>query len=277
MSEVEIINSVDLTEPMARAQRDRLAVNTGVLDKVGVLRMLPDNFNATTAMVAEFYEVPRETILTIVKRNRDELDDDGFEVVARSEVTSKLNVTPDELGMPRTAPSLSLFPRRAVLRVGMLLRDSAPARKVRDYLLDSESVGFDIPKTLPAALRAYATEVEAHELTKARNAELEPKAALAEEYLVSQGGARLVRQVAKTFGMKEHQLRNFMLDEGLIFVRHSPCGESYYDFYAQFSHYFLPREKIVQHQWGNCSHYTLTILPRGIELLANRLRSKGMK
>lgn len=36
--------------------------------------------------------------------------------------------------MPRTAGSVALFPRRAVLRIGMLLRDSPIARQVRDYL-----------------------------------------------------------------------------------------------------------------------------------------------
>ncbi|NGX09143.1 phage antirepressor KilAC domain-containing protein [Mycobacteroides franklinii] len=158
----------DLTLPGARADRDALADHTHVLDKVGSLRMLPDEANATTDMVAGFYQVDRETVLTVVKRNRDELDSDGFRVIARNEVTSILNVTPDEV-MPRTAPSVSLFPRRAILRVGMILRDSPVARAVRDELLNAEhrdaTVHFLIPKTLPDALRAYANEVEAHELT----------------------------------------------------------------------------------------------------------------
>lgn len=262
--------AVDLTDTRARGDRDRLADRTDVLDKVGVLRTLPDDLHVTTDMVAKFYEVPIKTVQTVVQRNREELDGDDVKVIGRGgfEETFNMKVT-------SSASSFMLYPRRAVLRIGMLLRDSLIARKVRDYLLDTETRGgFIIPKTLPDALRAYASEVEAHELTKARNAELEPKAALADDYLIAQGGARLVRQVAKTFDMKEHELRDFMLSEGLIFRGHSPCGETYYDHYSQFAHYFLPRETVVRHQFGQCSHYTLLILPRGVELLAKRIERR---
>lgn len=129
---------LDLTLPEARAQRDSLTARVDVLDKVGSLATLPDDMHVTTDMVATFYEVDRETILKLVQRNRDELEDDGFRIIGRREVVDILSVTPDEAGMPRTAPSMSLFPRRAVLRVGMLLRDSQRARRVRDYLLDAE-------------------------------------------------------------------------------------------------------------------------------------------
>ena len=107
-----------------------------------------------------------------------------------------------------------------------------------------------------------------------RIAELEPKAELADNYLTAQGGARLVRQVAKTLGIPEKELRRFLLDEGLIYTRHSKCGDVQYDHYAQFAHHFLPRETVVQHQWGSCSHYTLYILPRGVELISKRLRAR---
>lgn len=157
----------DLTLPAARTERDQLAGRTDVLEKVGVLRTLPDDMNLTTEMVATFFEIDRETVLSVVKRNRDELDSDGYRVVTKSafEDTFKVNV-------PSSASRIALFPRRAALRIGMLLRDSAVARRVRDMLLDVEradaTVHFLIPKTLPEALRAYATEVEAHELTTAR-------------------------------------------------------------------------------------------------------------
>ncbi len=128
----------DLTLPEARAERDSLATRVDVLDKVGALATLPDDMHVTTDMVAMFYEVDRETVLKLVQRNRDELDDDGFRIIGRREVMDILSMTPDELGMPRNAPTMSLFPRRAVLRVGMLLRDSRVAHRVRDYLLDAE-------------------------------------------------------------------------------------------------------------------------------------------
>lgn len=264
------MTSTDLTLLDARADRDELVGCTEVLDKVGVLRTLPDDLHLTTDMVAEFYEVPVKTIQTVVSRNREELDEDGIVIYSRAlfEETFTLKVS-------SSASSFMLYNRRAVLRIGMLLRDSDVARRVRDMLLSVEATSaarFAVPTTFSEALRLAADEHEARELAEAKVAELEPKAELADNYLIAQGGARLVREVAKTFGMKEHELRTFMLDEKLIYARHSPCGEVQYDHYANFAHYFLPREKVVQHRWGSCSHYTLMILPHGVELLSNRLR-----
>ncbi|WP_419402578.1 phage antirepressor KilAC domain-containing protein [Mycobacteroides abscessus] len=169
----------DLTLASARSDRDALVNRTAVLDKVGVLRCLPDDMHATTPMLAEFYEVDREALLKVIQRNREELDGDGFRIIGRSEVVDILSMTPEELGMPRTAPSMSLFPRRAVLRIGMLLRDSPVARRVRDTLLDIEhadaTVHFLIPKTLPDALRLAADEYERAEIAEQRSKALEAR------------------------------------------------------------------------------------------------------
>lgn len=159
----------DLTLPDARSERDQLAARTDVLDRVGVLRTLPDDVNVTTPMVAEFYGVPAETIRSLVLDNRAEIESDGYRVVTRSVF---LESFPEErASLDQYTRQIALFPRRAVLRVGMLLRDSETAREVRTYLLDAErpdaTVHFLVPKSLPEALRAYANEVEAHELTAA--------------------------------------------------------------------------------------------------------------
>lgn len=103
-----------------------------------------------------------------------------------------------------------------------------------------------------------------------RIAELEPKADLADTYLTAQGGARLVREAAKLLGMREKDLRRFLLDEKLIFTKHAQCGDVQYDHYAQYAHHFKATEHVVRHTWGNCSHYTLMVLPRGMELIAKR-------
>ncbi len=125
--------SADLTLASSRADRDALAARTDVLDKVKVLRTLPDDMHVTTDMVAEFYEVDREAIATLVKRNRDEFEDDGYTVMIRSAFEERFTVN-----LSTQSARIALFPRRAVLRIGMLLRESVIARRVRDYLLDSE-------------------------------------------------------------------------------------------------------------------------------------------
>lgn len=88
---------------------------------------------ATTQQMAEYYEVPTETLLTVLKRHRDELESDGLTVLrgkALKEVKFIMNVT-----QPNTA-NVTLWTPRAALRLGMLLRDSAVAKQVRNVLLD---------------------------------------------------------------------------------------------------------------------------------------------
>ena len=279
-------NTPDLTMTAARAERDALATRTDVLDEIGALRILPDDMHVTAEMVAEFYDTTTEVVRQVVVRNRDELDTDGYVVLRRSEVSDKLSLTPDQLGMPRTSPTISLFPRRAVLRIGMLLRDSAVARQVRTYLLDGETAA--VPPRSPSELTRrdiliMALEAEDRaDLAEARAlkaegqiSELAPKAAMADDFLIADGGARLVREVAKLLGMREKDLRRFLLDERLIFSRQAPCGAATYDRYSQFAEHFRMMEHLVTHSRGSCTHYTLMILPRGIELIRKRLDQAG--
>lgn len=163
----------DLTAAAARADRDELAARTEVLDKVGLLATLPDNMHCTAVHAARYYEVSPEVIRQTVARNRAEFDADGYVVLRRAEVSDRLSLTPDQVGMPLNAGSIALFTRRSILRIGMLLRDSDIARQVRDYLLDSESetrgnVAFLVPKSMPEALRLAADQYERAELEAAR-------------------------------------------------------------------------------------------------------------
>ncbi len=146
----------DLTLPEARAERDSLAARVDVLDKVGALATLPDDMHVTTDMVATFYEVPAETIRSLVLDNRAEVESDGYAVVTRAEFESSFGKLSSE---DRYVRRIAIFPRRAVLRVGMLLRDSHVARRVRDYLLDSERpVTVETLTPLEYALRLVDAE-----------------------------------------------------------------------------------------------------------------------
>jgi phage antirepressor YoqD-like protein len=174
--------STDLTLASARSDRDALADRTDVLDKVKVLRSLPDDLNVTTEMAAEFYEVPVKTIQAIVMRNREELDDDGLRVVSRTELLETFNMQASNLD-PK-ARSITLYPRRAVLRIGMLLRDSPVARKVRDHLLDSERQPVTREERFAFALLDAKVMIEERD---DRIAELEPKARKFDNFLSADG------------------------------------------------------------------------------------------
>lgn len=141
----------------------------------------------------------------------------------------------------------------------------------------SATPAFDPTTLTRREILTMALEAEERaEVAEAKVAELGPKADLADQYLIAQGGARLVREVAKTLGVREGVLRRFLVDEKLIYARHAPCGDVQYDHYAEFAHHFHPRETIVNHTWGTCSHYTLYILPRGVDLIRKRMATAGM-
>ena len=130
----------------SRALRASVSTRTEVLDRVKALSMLPDYIHVTTKMVADYYEVGIEAIQSLIKEHRGELADNGYRVVAGQELMSFKNIS----GVHARTPSLALFPRRAVLYVGMLLRDSEVARRVRTYLLDTEAAaGRHEPEVAP--------------------------------------------------------------------------------------------------------------------------------
>lgn len=108
-----------------------------VLEKVKGLLLLPNLGMATTKQVADFYEVKAQTIQNIVDRNRTEIEGDGVVFTSYAEVKEKTNpLIVSELRISKRG--VNLFSRRAILRVGMLLRDSAIAKEVCTQLLNIE-------------------------------------------------------------------------------------------------------------------------------------------
>ncbi|XHX78515.1 MAG: hypothetical protein RBJ76_00825 [Stenomitos frigidus ULC029] len=92
---------------------------------------------ATTGQVAEFYEVPEDTVQTAIKVNRDEFESDGLRTIrgkALKDVVSLFDTS-------SRAPRLTVWTPRAALRLGMLLRDSAVARQIRTLLLELVTEG----------------------------------------------------------------------------------------------------------------------------------------
>lgn len=144
MNETELIEKKDL--------RNEFINRIEVLEKVKQLLLLPDINLATTQQVADFYEVDVENIKWHIRNNRDELNSDGFVVYKsqnfRKEFDSLLKINNCSGGfnieflngetIKSSNKGLSLFTRRAILRIGMLLRDSEIAKEVRSQLLNIE-------------------------------------------------------------------------------------------------------------------------------------------
>ena len=127
-----MINETVLLE--SKSLRESALGRTEVLDRVKTLSLLPDGVHVTTAMVATYFEVGITAIRALVLDHRAELEASGYRVLAGTELSYFKQLS----GIQSRTPTLALFPRRAVLNVAMLLRDSEIARQVRVYLLDME-------------------------------------------------------------------------------------------------------------------------------------------
>lgn len=142
----------------SRTMRSQFTDRFDVLDKAGSLSLLPDNTHATTEMVASFYEVPVDTLYKVVRRNAEELESNGLRVLRGQEY--KEFALDNLSGTNSRARRVTLFPRKAILNVGMLLTESDVARKVRAYLLSAEEMLTDEERR-KAWLRSRLNGIEA--------------------------------------------------------------------------------------------------------------------
>ncbi|MFD5665529.1 restriction endonuclease [Streptomyces anthocyanicus] len=144
-----ISETVLLESPALRSSvRDR----TDVLDRVKALSLLPDGMHVTTAMVATYFCVTTDAIRQLKARHREELSSSGLRTLQGPALAQfkrdVLSRYPG--GHPQPRSSLTLYSRRSVLNVAMLLRDSEVARQVRTYLLDTEYLARRQPVENPA-------------------------------------------------------------------------------------------------------------------------------
>ena len=131
--------------------REKLAAHIEVLDRVGKLLTMPKVNMASTEQVAEFFRVPKDTIYTVYHRSKDELDQDGCTLMSAKDF-GKLSdckfsrkpggngllvgMTPQGEALEFPSRGIRFFPKRAVLRVAMLLTGSEVAKAVRTALLN---------------------------------------------------------------------------------------------------------------------------------------------
>lgn len=162
--EVQLVENKEL--------REQMISKVEVLDKVKKIITLPNTDFMTTEQVAEYYEVNIETVKQIINRNKDELLTDGFNTFKKDEVVNFLKVQNVHLkniigksiiilnnGQKIEIPNrgLRLFTKRALLRVGMLLRDSDIAKEIRNRLLD---IIQDTEEKAPEIIQQVVTEID---------------------------------------------------------------------------------------------------------------------
>lgn len=152
MPENKIITSESMVDN--HDLRNELIARTEVLDKVKKLLLIPEMNCMTIRQVADYYEVDVDTINRCCQRNRTEIEGDGVvsktpkifkEILNRTtcsvknfeQQNGKLVIQIDDntrLEIPNRG--IKCFSKRAILRIGMLLRDSKIAQEVRTQLLN---------------------------------------------------------------------------------------------------------------------------------------------
>lgn len=150
MTETNLIEKKEL--------REQMAGRIEVLDKVKELFLMPKLDMLTTQQVADYYETAVETVSTCYKRNKEEIDADG--TVLNTPKFLKVHFEPTETLQGKTVFQIAdditlevpnrgvrMFSKRAILRIGMLLRDSKIAQEVRTQLLNAFEQTTDEQKT----------------------------------------------------------------------------------------------------------------------------------
>ena len=130
-----------------------------VFHKVKGLVLLPDNTHVTVEMVANYYEVGLEAINSLIKDNRDELIGDGIKVLEGEQLKSFKNISQ----ISNRAKALTIIPRRAILRIGMLLRDSEIAKQIREQIsLKYPELYVEIIKSRTLQIKKYEKDIKTY-------------------------------------------------------------------------------------------------------------------
>ena len=133
MKQLDLITNKELRENMVE--------RVEVLEQVKEILTLGTTEFVTVEMAANYYEVDKTVVEKVIQRNKEELNMDGFRVYKSKELKEMLETvenTKNGQNVHFKIPprGLRLIPKRALLRIGMLLRDSEVAKEVRTRLLD---------------------------------------------------------------------------------------------------------------------------------------------
>lgn len=117
-----------------------------VLEKTKRILLIDNTDFMTVQMVADYYEVEKNTIEVLINRNREELKENGLNTISGinlKEMFEKHNMIIvgcrgyfECCGMRFSNKINTIINKRVLLNIGMLLRDSLVARELRKRLLD---------------------------------------------------------------------------------------------------------------------------------------------
>lgn len=139
-----------MNEVLNREQREQFANRIEVLEKVKAILAVPQLCMATTEQVADYFAVPVETIRSVYRRNKEEIDANGAVLLTPKQIEERklqnaLSVQDtrgtklycvNDVYFTMNNRGARFFPPRAILCMAMMLRDSEVASEIRTQLLN---------------------------------------------------------------------------------------------------------------------------------------------
>lgn len=283
-----------------KEMRKELVGKTEVLDKVKEVILLPYGESMTTQMVADYYEVGLKTLQKLIERNKEELISNGLSILIGKELKEfKTNFDADILSVTKINKanrSLATFTRRAILNVGMLLRDSEIAKEVRTRLLDMtenketiHNVINDIDEEQKLMLAVMCSKDETEQMVAMANYKRykdEKLNKITDERNVAVDKVVNLTKSDCTFGLREakgnlgcgeKQLREWLIKNKFIYrkpkqgdEKGKPTGRlmAYSDYTKEGNRYFTD---IVQVDRLGHEHHKMVFTVEGIEFFRTKI------
>lgn len=112
--------------------------NIDFLDKIKAVKYLNEDMILTIDQIANYYETSRDSVATIIKRNRDEFESDGMIILTGQNLKDFKKNLESSSELSKVNKSLILLTKRSLLRTGMIMTNNPMAVKIRNYLLNLE-------------------------------------------------------------------------------------------------------------------------------------------
>ena len=242
-----------------KTEREKLIDKIEVLDKVKKLILLPFGDFMTIKQLADYYEVGLETINSLVKDNREELESNGMKLykgneLCKSDVMSFKDFTKNRANykfydgngneLSVGGKGIQLFIRRAILNVGMLLRDSEVAKQIRYELLNmsenkqtinEETTKIDKEKLLMLDIMCAKDDMEQmlamnkykrYKDEQQSKIEEEKKIAVEKvENLTKSDATFGIREAKTNLGVREKKLVTYLINNKYCYRQHKKTDE----------------------------------------------------
>src|SRR5690554_5943030 len=115
------MNNLALVE--SKSLREEHIDQVEVLEKIKAIEYMTDDMIVSVEQAAGYYEVDKEAINSVIRRSKDELSSDGLKVLRGKELKLFKGNVQDDHSL-KYASHFTIIPRRALLRIGMLLTES---------------------------------------------------------------------------------------------------------------------------------------------------------